>query len=180
MGVCLMADDFPRVMRPTIWTPEAVAKLKALWAERKSASECARELGPEFTRNAVIGKVHREGLSVPRPLGRPTSERPKREPKPAPPPPDLPTVVVQAQTALPRRNIPDVPIIEGPPVEKPADCVLIQNLREGQCRFPMEKIGDRVWCFCAAPVVPGYSWCPHHFARCYVPFPKPRIRSRAA
>jgi GcrA cell cycle regulator len=33
-----------------------------MWLEGKSASEIAKELG-EITRNAVIGKVHRLGLS---------------------------------------------------------------------------------------------------------------------
>ncbi|RMD48408.1 MAG: GcrA cell cycle regulator [Alphaproteobacteria bacterium] len=44
------------------WTEERVEKLKRLWAEGKSASQIAKELGG-VTRNAVIGKVHRLGLS---------------------------------------------------------------------------------------------------------------------
>lgn len=42
-----------------IWTDERVANLKVWWLEGKSASECARLLAPDCTRNMVISKVHR-------------------------------------------------------------------------------------------------------------------------
>ena len=44
------------------WTDERVELLKKMWNEGKSASQIAKELG-SVTRNAVIGKVHRLGLS---------------------------------------------------------------------------------------------------------------------
>jgi GcrA cell cycle regulator len=44
------------------WTDERVELLKRMWAEGQSASQIAKELGG-VTRNAVIGKVHRLGLS---------------------------------------------------------------------------------------------------------------------
>ena len=44
------------------WTDERVALLSKLWADGLSASQIAAELGG-VTRNAVIGKVHRLGLS---------------------------------------------------------------------------------------------------------------------
>src|SRR5438552_13569121 len=44
------------------WTDERVEMLKKLWADGLSASQIAAELGG-ITRNAVIGKVHRLGLS---------------------------------------------------------------------------------------------------------------------
>ncbi|TPE52054.1 GcrA family cell cycle regulator [Amaricoccus solimangrovi] len=44
------------------WTDERVEMLKVMWSEGKSASQIAKELGG-VTRNAVIGKVHRLGLS---------------------------------------------------------------------------------------------------------------------
>src|ERR1700742_4940648 len=64
------------------WTEERVAELKKLWAEGHSASQIAKKLG-SVTRNAVIGKVHRLGLS-----GRATPSRPvKRPPRLARPKP---------------------------------------------------------------------------------------------
>src|ERR1700754_832801 len=56
------------------WTEERVAELKKLWAEGHSASQIAKRLG-SVTRNAVIGKVHRLGLS-----GRATPSRPVKRP----------------------------------------------------------------------------------------------------
>lgn len=44
------------------WTEERVETLKRMWADGQSASQIAKELG-DVTRNAVIGKVHRLGLS---------------------------------------------------------------------------------------------------------------------
>ncbi|MEM8748707.1 MAG: GcrA family cell cycle regulator [Pseudomonadota bacterium] len=44
------------------WTDDRVARLAKLWSEGLSASQIANDLGG-VTRNAVIGKVHRLGLS---------------------------------------------------------------------------------------------------------------------
>jgi GcrA cell cycle regulator len=49
------------------WTDDRVEQLKKLWEGGLSASQIAAELG-NVTRNAVIGKVHRLGLS-----GRPST-----------------------------------------------------------------------------------------------------------
>jgi GcrA cell cycle regulator len=48
--------------KPMSWTDERVETLKKMWSEGQSASQIAKELGG-VTRNAVIGKVHRLGLS---------------------------------------------------------------------------------------------------------------------
>ncbi len=57
------------------WTDERVELLKKLWNEGHSASQIAKELGG-VTRNAVIGKVHRLGLS--------NRNGPEADPTPAP------------------------------------------------------------------------------------------------
>src|SRR5437879_13499572 len=44
------------------WSEDRVEQLKKLWEAGLSASQIAAELG-SVTRNAVIGKVHRLGLS---------------------------------------------------------------------------------------------------------------------
>jgi GcrA cell cycle regulator len=56
------------------WTDERVEMLKVMWSEGKSASQIAKELGG-VTRNAVIGKVHRLGLSN----RAPGAERPEED-----------------------------------------------------------------------------------------------------
>ena len=45
------------------WTAERVETLKELWGEGLSARQIAESLG-QITRNAVIGKAHRLGLST--------------------------------------------------------------------------------------------------------------------
>ena len=59
------------------WTDERVELLKKLWAEGLSASQIAGRLGGA-TRNAVIGKVHRLGLSGRATSSRSSSPRPRR------------------------------------------------------------------------------------------------------
>ncbi len=80
------------------WTDERVETLKRMWAEGQSASQIAKELGG-VTRNAVIGKVHRLGLSnrsdeaeaaAPEPAPKPAvaaAPAPEPAPKPAAPEP---------------------------------------------------------------------------------------------
>ncbi|MGX9854689.1 GcrA family cell cycle regulator [Limimaricola variabilis] len=84
------------------WTDERVETLKKMWNEGQSASQIAKELGG-VTRNAVIGKVHRLGLSnrtgvapqpspAPQPSAAPAqpsapaAARPEPAPQPAPEP----------------------------------------------------------------------------------------------
>ncbi|WP_413876946.1 GcrA family cell cycle regulator [Albidovulum sp.] len=69
------------------WTDERVETLKKMWAEGQSASQIAKELGG-VTRNAVIGKVHRLGLSnrvggAPDPVKTKADPEPRVEAKPA-------------------------------------------------------------------------------------------------
>lgn len=64
------------------WTDDRVELLKKMWGEGQSASQIAKELGG-VTRNAVIGKVHRLGLSNRSPGGGAKAEaKPKTAPKP--------------------------------------------------------------------------------------------------
>jgi GcrA cell cycle regulator len=63
------------------WTDERVELLKKMWTEGQSASQIAKELGG-VTRNAVIGKVHRLGLSnragtMPEPAKAETTPKPE-------------------------------------------------------------------------------------------------------
>ena len=64
------------------WTDERVETLRRMWGDGASASQIAKELGG-VTRNAVIGKVHRLGLSN-RVVGEP------EVPADAPPPGEMP------------------------------------------------------------------------------------------
>jgi len=65
-------------MGKTTWSDERVQQLQDLWASGKTAAQIATDLGDNLTRNAVIGKAHRLGLS-----GRVTPA-PKKIDKPLP------------------------------------------------------------------------------------------------
>ncbi len=103
------------------WTDERVETLKKMWAEGQSASQIAKELGG-VTRNAVIGKVHRLGLSnrvgpggkdddeveevavapAPRPEPvRPAPPEPLRAAEPAPRPVERPAPAAAAAPVAP-------------------------------------------------------------------------------
>ena len=110
------------------WTDERVDLLKKLWGEGQSASQIAKELGG-VTRNAVIGKVHRLGLSnrssgsTAKPDTKPkadTKPKPATKAKPAPKPkaeeskPDLKTE--PAVAAKPAQNLRKAIIPAGQPL----------------------------------------------------------------
>jgi GcrA cell cycle regulator len=63
------------------WTDDRVEILKKMWGEGQSASQIAKELGG-VTRNAVIGKVHRLGLSNRTTAGAAAKAEPKAKPAP--------------------------------------------------------------------------------------------------
>ncbi len=89
------------------WTDERVEMLMTMWSEGKSASQIAKELGG-VTRNAVIGKVHRLGLS--------NRTQPQAE-APAPAAPDIETPEPAVATAAPA---PPQPEPEPQPAPAPA------------------------------------------------------------
>ena len=91
------------------WTDERVETLKKMWAEGQSASQIAKELGG-VTRNAVIGKVHRLGLSNRVGPGGAVEEEVVEEAPvaaaPAPKPVELPRPVEPPRAAEPPRPTP--------------------------------------------------------------------------
>ncbi|MDF1726494.1 MAG: GcrA family cell cycle regulator [Sulfitobacter sp.] len=97
------------------WTDDRVETLKRMWGEGQSASQIAKELGG-VTRNAVIGKVHRLGLSNRTTGAAPAKAEPKAKPaapKPAEPKakaePEADAAPVEMKTeaaAPPRSNVP--------------------------------------------------------------------------
>ena len=84
------------------WTEDRVSVLKKLWLEGLSASQIAKQLGG-VTRNAVIGKVHRLGLS-----GRATPSKPARTvfkaPRPARPVTSAPSAPPSPMDTVPTRD----------------------------------------------------------------------------
>lgn len=100
------------------WTDERVETLKRMWAEGQSASQIAKELGG-VTRNAVIGKVHRLGLSnrAGGPGGR--DEEAEEPPAAAAPADPAPRTAAEAAAAPRPSEVRAVPAA-GPAADRPA------------------------------------------------------------
>jgi GcrA cell cycle regulator len=107
------------------WTDERVETLKRMWNEGQSASQIAKELGG-VTRNAVIGKVHRLGLSnrvggkdeeeegtpapAPAQAAKPEPAAPRPDPAPAAPRAEAPRPAAPAAAAAPASNVTPLPV----------------------------------------------------------------------
>ena len=100
------------------WTDERVELLKKMWTEGQSASQIAKELGG-VTRNAVIGKVHRLGLSNRNgsaPEGTAESA-PAAAAETAPAPKAEATAETATASAVPEpANVPQAPAQSTPPI----------------------------------------------------------------
>ena len=144
------------------WTDERVEQLKKLWTEGLSASQIARVLG-EVTRNAVIGKVHRLGLS-----GRASPARIERPRYPKP------------QRRLIKAVMPEPIIIEEEPEPEPepGEWTTVLTLKEHMCKWPIGNPGDSNFRFCGRKAGEGASYCNEHARKAYQPAHIKRDRMR--
>ena len=153
------------------WNDERVELLKKLWSEGLSASQIAGRIG-SVTRNAVIGKVHRLGLS-----GRATTTRMKsHRPRPRPvvakrPPAAKPRFTNVGNTALRALYQEAEPFVM--PVEElvipVAERKSIQTLEEGHCRWPIGDPQEEDFHFCGKSKVTGLPYCEFHARRAFQP-----------
>lgn len=165
------------------WTDERVEQLKKLWAEGLSASQIAGRLGG-VTRNAVIGKVHRLGLSGRATTSRMKSHRARPRAASATPPKravrsrfgSVGNPIVHA-LFRPDAEAYVVPVEE---LEIPlAERKTIQMLTESSCRWPIGDPQTPDFHFCNRTKIPGLPYCEHHARRAFQP-PQPRRREREA
>ncbi|MGF1626618.1 MAG: GcrA family cell cycle regulator [Alphaproteobacteria bacterium] len=145
------------------WTDERVAELKQLWEQGHSASQIATILG-EVTRNAVIGKAHRLGLSSrPSPIkaGQPGSaQRPKKKPaarRPVPRRRAAPAARAKPERpAAPKLTDAERRLLAVQPQPAPAD------YRGPTCQWPIGDPGQDEFRFCGAPASTGRPYCDAH------------------
>lgn len=189
------------------WTDERVETLKTMWSEGKSASQIAKELGG-VTRNAVIGKVHRLGLSnrvtpaaaaKPAPKEKPAApaQREAAQPKPAASKPEpVEASVIPKSAVIPPRK----PIIKAgqplPPqpsanevsaealenvkaIEKTARRLNLMELTERTCKWPVGDPATEHFWFCGHPVQQGKPYCEAHVAVAFQPMSARRDRRAA-
>ena len=188
------------------WTDERVEILKRMWGEGQSASVIAKELGG-VTRNAVIGKVHRLGLSNRNGGGSSKAttakaEKPKAEAKPKPKAAaaapaagkaNLPAEIPRPSAAAMRKIIPAGQPLPPQPsaneispealarvseVEKAAKKLTLMELTEKTCKWPVgDPATDEFW-FCGLAVQTGKPYCEAHVGVAFQPMSSRRDRRR--
>ncbi len=181
------------------WTDERVELLKKMWGEGQSASQIAKELGG-VTRNAVIGKVHRLGLSnrtSGTPAAKPAKEKPAKpeaaEAKPAPAeepaaPEPAPTPIVARKPIIPAgQPLPPQPsaneispeaLASVREVEKKAKKISLMELTERTCKWPIGDPATEEFWFCGLAVQPGKPYCEAHVGVAFQPMSARRDRRR--
>ncbi len=172
------------------WTEERMEMLKKLWSEGFSASQIANELGG-VTRNAVIGKVHRLGLSGRAKAPMTQSQRPKkqvtRQPSSGSSQRQQPSLQTVGNTALKTNTLPAFkPQIDlRPKIYSLSEPPLVENagileLTEQTCKWPVGDPGDQSFHFCARRSDAGIPYCAYHARVAYQPASERRREKRVA
>ncbi len=168
------------------WTDDRVERLKKLWADGLSASQIAAELGG-ITRNAVIGKVHRLGLSGRAKSGGTSSaSRVKRARAPSYNRPRRPSGGSVGNLALsyhvdempatnPRLRAMDENVVV--PMSKKLTLV---ELNEDTCKWPSGDPATDDFHFCGHSVREGGPYCEFHAGVAFQPASAERRRDRRA
>ncbi len=145
------------------WTDERVELLKKLWAEGLSASQIATRMGG-VTRNAVIGKVHRLGLS-----GRATPAKPQRGRIGA-----LVSEAAKTETRAPEalRTIAQEPAFSEPLVLATGDKTTVPTLKNNMCKWPIGDPSAEDFHFCGQSAATGKSYCAYHARLAFQPAQK--------
>ena len=148
------------------WTEDRVGALKKLWLEGQSASQIAKQLGGGVTRNAVIGKVHRLGLS-----GRAAPSQPAR----ATYRPTRPRVAAPAQPSPPRRieagqprPMVAAPTPPQPPIPDLPGTATVLTLGAHMCKWPIGDPSSQEFSFCGRRASEGV-YCIEHARVAYQP-----------
>ncbi len=155
------------------WTEDRVGALKKLWLEGQSASQIAKQLGGGVTRNAVIGKVHRLGLS-----GRATPSQPARttttafrpaKTRTTPPKQDYgqPSAPRRIEAVQPRPTAPVPPTPLPVVVEQPGTATVL-TLGAHMCKWPIGDPSSREFSFCGRRASEGV-YCGEHARVAYQP-----------
>ncbi len=142
------------------WTDERVTLLKKLWLEGLSASQIAKQLGG-VTRNAVIGKVHRLGLSgraAPSQPSRPAF-RPQRARAAAPAPIQRREIVQRPAAQVPA----PVPMVDLP------GTATVLTLGAHMCKWPIGDPSTDEFSFCGRRAGNDGPYCIEHARVAYQP-----------
>jgi GcrA cell cycle regulator len=160
------------------WTDERVELLRQLWLDGRSASQISAELGLGITRNAVIGKVHRLGLSGRAKSTSPAAPRVRQRPAPTPRAPmaSRPSGggghAVRGNTALAfsiDTAIEARPQFHEDVVVPMSLRVTIVELKEAMCRWPLGDPTTPEFRYCGIQSTGTAPYCVHHGRMAYQP-----------
>jgi GcrA cell cycle regulator len=142
------------------WTPERIEQLKSCVTRGMTCSQIAAQIG--VSRNAVIGKIHRLGLSSGRPAGAPARANcPPRARHPRGPTQRRLLRLAYAQTPL-DAIMSDVVVISLHP------CSLV-DIDHHQCRWPIGDPASPKFLFCGNDAIRGFAYCVGHARMAYRP-----------
>jgi GcrA cell cycle regulator len=166
------------------WNDERVELLKKLWSDGLSASQIAGRLGG-VTRNAVIGKVHRLGLSGRATTSRMKSHRPRTRPQVNTNAPGAKRLMKPRFATVGNPALRNLYMGDNEPYTPPAEELeiplkerkYIQTLTENCCRWPIGDPQLPDFHFCGKKKVAGLPYCEVHARRAFQP-PQPRRRDR--
>jgi GcrA cell cycle regulator len=164
------------------WTEERVELLKKLWAEGLSASQIAGRLGG-VTRNAVIGKVHRLGLSGRATSSRSSAPRPRRAQAPRQNRAPSLTFGTRGNAALKPSYEAEYDPAPAPVTELVIplhERATILTLKESMCRWPIGDPTEEAFHFCGRKKEGGVPYCEHHARMAYQPVQARRREKRYA
>lgn len=160
------------------WTDERVELLRKLWLEGLSASQIANALSNGITRNAVIGKVHRLGLSGRIKASAPAT--PRQRTKPLRTPAQRPSApAMRGNTALAIKSLPMESLRLQPAEEVVipiSERVTIMELKEAMCRWPLGDPTSTEFRFCGTrkPMEAIGPYCAYHSRIAYQPIQERR------
>jgi len=155
------------------WTDERVETLKKLWADGLSASQIAAELGG-ITRNAVIGKVHRLGLSGRAKAPSTAGPRPRKTRAPSHVFRSIRNAM-RGNTALAAQAIAAYEAEIEPEPETLENVIpigqrcSILELSEDKCHWPIGDPGHADFFFCGGKAIIGLPYCGYHARIAYQP-----------
>jgi len=136
------------------WNQELADFAATLWANGFSASIIADELGTKFgaelSRNAILGKIHRLGLSE-----RIVTEHQAKKPIPGPRKKVQPPTVTYGLTATEANSVPYL------------------DAQDHHCKFQYGELGPETSIYdlrsCSAHALSGSVYCEHHHNICTSP-----------
>ena len=158
------------------WTEQMVEDLRAMWKQGLTTAEIGKRLN--VTKNSIVGKVHRLGLSGrPSPIKKKNEENPAEGNKAAE---DAPAVsskntestqlkkepVKVEKTSMPAGS----PVMASSAKNEPAKkgMMSLMDLDNHTCRWPLGDPKDENFHFCGRKVKIGQTYCEEHANIAYV------------